>query len=210
MLVLVDHRGTGMSERSASGTFSTRDLAVDLVRVLDAAGLDEADVLGHSMGGRVAQWLAIDHPARVGRLVLAATNAGDRHTTSRDPAAGAALRSGDIASIRPFFFDDDVSVEVTRSLLVVAGDPRMRQAHHLASRRHDALAELSRITAPTLVLHGSRDRLTPADSARLVAHTIPGARLAIVRGAAHGIVLDGGLGAALAARWLTRPGASSA
>ncbi|ARJ06691.1 alpha/beta hydrolase fold protein [Cnuibacter physcomitrellae] len=204
-LVLVDHRGTGASGRSASGVFSTRDLAADLVRVIDAAGLESVDLLGHSMGGRVAQWFAVDHPSRLGRLVLAATNAGDRHTVTRDPEAGAALRSGEIARIRPFFFDDDVPVDVARSLLVVTTDARMRQAHYLASRRHDALAELSRITAPTLVLHGSADRLTPPDSARLVAHTIPRARLAILRGAAHGVVLDGGLGATLAARFLSRP-----
>ncbi|MCO7264443.1 hypothetical protein KSI87_21315, partial [Dickeya zeae] len=83
-----------------------------------------------------------------------------RHTVTRDPEAGAALRSGEIARIRPFFFDDDVPVDVARSLLVVTTDARMRKAHYLASRRHDALAELSRITAPTLVLHGSADHLT--------------------------------------------------
>lgn len=204
-LVLVDHRGTGASDPSATGIFSTRDLAADLVRVLDAAGLDRVDLLGHSMGGRVAQWFAIDHPSRLERLVLAATNSGDRHTTTRDPEAGAALRSGEIARIRPFFFGDDVPVDVARSLLVVTTDARSRQAHYLASRRHDALAELGRIAAPTLVLHGSTDRLTPPDSARLMVHAIPRARLAILRGAAHGVVLDGGLGASLAARFLSRP-----
>lgn len=205
MLVLVDHRGTGASDRSVSPAFSTRDLASDLVRVLDTAGLDRVDVLGHSMGGRVAQWFAVDHPDRVGRLVLAATNAGDVHTVERDPEAGSALRSGDIERIRPFFFDDDVSTDTARSLLVVTTDARMRQAHYRASRRHDALAELARVGAPTLVLHGSADRLTPPASARIVAHVIPGSRLAIIRGAAHGIVLDGGLGASLAARFLSRP-----
>ena len=70
-----DHRGIARSE-PGERDFTTRDLAADAVAVLDAAGVGRAHVYGHSMGGRVAQWMALDHPDRVGGLVLGATSAG--------------------------------------------------------------------------------------------------------------------------------------
>ena len=70
-------RGTGDSAVGDTAGYTTRAFARDAVAVLDAAGIDRAHVYGHSMGGRVAQWLAIDAPHRVGALVLGATTAGD-------------------------------------------------------------------------------------------------------------------------------------
>lgn len=103
-VLVYDHRGIGDSERGDGSRYSTRRLAEDAVSVLDDAGVDRADVLGHSMGGRIAQWLAIDHAERVGRLVLAATSAGDRHTPARDPEADEILRSGETGRLAQLFF----------------------------------------------------------------------------------------------------------
>src|SRR6516225_11829857 len=74
-LVLVDNRGSGLSER-LPGSFAVADMAGDIVAVLDAAGVRSAHVLGASLGGMVAQELAIDHPERVDGLVLACTTPG--------------------------------------------------------------------------------------------------------------------------------------
>lgn len=204
-VLVYDHRGIGDSERGDGSRYSTRRLAEDAVSVLDDAGVDRADVLGHSMGGRIAQWLAIDHAERVGRLVLAATSAGDRHTPARDPEADEILRSGETGRLAQLFFPGGPNPQSLVDLLAVGGRSLDRSRHFRASRSHDALADLGAITAPTLVVHGELDRLTPASQARLVARAIPGARLAILRGAGHGVVLDGGLGAELAARWLADP-----
>jgi 3-oxoadipate enol-lactonase len=74
-LVLVDNRGSGHSDRPA-GSFAVADMAGDVVAVLDAAGIGRAHVLGMSLGGLVAQELAIGHPDRVDGLVLAGTTPG--------------------------------------------------------------------------------------------------------------------------------------
>ena len=74
-LVLVDNRGFGSSSRSA-GSFSVADMAGDVVAVLDAAGIRRAHVIGASLGGMVAQELAIAHPERVDGLILACTAPG--------------------------------------------------------------------------------------------------------------------------------------
>ena len=74
-LVLVDNRGTGHSDRAA-GSYTVADMAGDVVAVLDAAGIGRAHVLGASLGGMVAQELAIRHPERVDGLVLACTAPG--------------------------------------------------------------------------------------------------------------------------------------
>ena len=192
-LIVFDHRGTGLS--GSAGPFTTRDLADDARAVLDAADVDRAHVVGHSMGGRVAQWLAVDRPERVHRLVLAATTAGDRHGPPRDPAADAALRSGDTAVLAGLFFPESWDLREFDRLLSVTDDPRDRARHFRASRSHDCLDQLAGITARTLVLHGAADRLTPPGHARVLAAHLPNARLALVRDARHGILLDGGPGA---------------
>lgn len=76
-VITFDHRGIGRSEPGADEAYTTRSFARDAAAVLDAAGVDRAHIYGHSMGGRVAQWLAIDHAPRVGALVLGATTGGD-------------------------------------------------------------------------------------------------------------------------------------
>ncbi|MHA7290304.1 alpha/beta fold hydrolase [Arthrobacter sp. MDT3-24] len=75
-VIRFDHRGIGGSSNGHAGRYTTRPLAADAAAVLEAANVESAHVYGHSMGGRVAQWLAIDHPQRVRALILAATSGG--------------------------------------------------------------------------------------------------------------------------------------
>ncbi|WP_348787005.1 alpha/beta fold hydrolase [Leifsonia sp. NPDC080035] len=194
-VIAFDHRGIGASEEGDAGLYSTRSFAADAVAVLDAAGVAAAHVVGHSMGGRVAQWLAADDPGRVRRLVLIATTASDRAGGSgarRDPAAIADLLSGDRARMRPLFFDDgwaDAHPDVVDGFFGrVASRPALR-GHFAASRDHDARDALAGIRAETLVIHGSRDALTPVPHARMLADGIPHARF-LELDARHGLHLD--------------------
>lgn len=106
-VVRFDHRGVGRSSSGADDRFTTRGFVHDAATALADAGIDFAHVDGHSIGGRVAQWLAIDHPALVDRLVLASTTGGDRRDGPRAPGVDAALASGDIAQMAPLFFTED-------------------------------------------------------------------------------------------------------
>lgn len=190
-VVTLDHRGTGDSD-APPGPYSTRGLAEDAIAVLDHLGVDRADVYGTSMGGRVAQWIAVDHPHRVRRLVLGCTSPGGTHAVERSTEVRRALAAPDPAAARRALLDLMYSPEwLARhpGPYWTLGDPTMprhaRHQHLLASNGHDAWDTLPAITAPTLVLHGDRDELNPTANAPLLADRIPGARLHLVAGARH-------------------------
>ena len=181
-VIRYNHRGVGASGVGDPTGYSTRLFALDAAAVLDAAGVESAAVCGHSMGGRVAQWLAIDAPARVSRLVLVSTTGGDARGAKRDAEASALLVSGDRARMRPLFFGDDFAAEHPEVVDQFFRGPRDRavlRGHFAASKEHDVWDELPRIAAPTLVVHGALDRLAPVENARRLAETIPDAALHI-------------------------------
>jgi pimeloyl-ACP methyl ester carboxylesterase len=207
-----EQRGTGGSAPGPRGEvaadrFTTRALAADVRAVLDAAGVDRAQVVGHSMGGKIAQWLAVDSPTRVASLVLLATSAGAADGVPRDAEAHRLLLGGEPGDRRRLFFADDWAAghrdEVRTFFALDAGRPTLR-ALYRASTTHDALAALPRISAPTLVVHGTADRLAALASAERIAAKIPGAELVVVPGAGHGLHLDSPEAAAAVRAFLTR------
>jgi 3-oxoadipate enol-lactonase len=190
-VVTLDYRGTGASD-APPGPYSTQGFAEDAIAVLDHLGIERTDVYGTSMGGRVAQWMAVKHPHRVRRLVLGCTSPGGAHAVERSAAVRRAIADPDPAATRRALLDLMYSPEwLARhpGPYWTLGDPTMprhaRHQHLLASNGHDAWDVLPRITAPTLVLHGDRDELNPTANAPLLAERIPGARLHLIAGARH-------------------------
>lgn len=187
-VLVYDHRGVGASESRFPTGWSTRDFARDAIAVLDAAGVERAAVFGHSMGGRIAQWVAADFPERVTALVLSATTVGDSHGVVRESGATAALLAGTPETLLPLFASrawltsnpDDV-----RKLLPQPHDATARRAHFGASATHDGSTALPLIAAPTLVLHGEDDALAPVGNARILADRISAARLHVVPRGRH-------------------------
>ena len=141
--------------------------------MLDAAGVAAAHVVGHSMGGRVAQWLAADHPERVRRLVLIATSSGDRSATRRDPAALADLLSGDRDRMLPLFFEaewaDAHPGDVDRFFTRVASRARAPRALRREPRPR-------RFGCPRPHPRRDADRARPHDALTPVAHAPPARR----------------------------------
>jgi 3-oxoadipate enol-lactonase len=189
--ITLDYRGTGDSD-APHGPYRTQGFAEDAIDVLDHLGIERGDVYGTSMGGRVAQWIAVRHPHRVRRLVLGCTSPGGAHAVERTVAVRRALADPDPAAARRTLLDlmytpewRDRHPEPYWTL----GDPTMsrhaRHQHLLASNGHDAWHALPRIGAPALVLHGDQDELNPTANAPLLAERIPGARLHLVAGARH-------------------------
>lgn len=190
--ITMDCRGTGRSGKPDTDTYSTRRFAADALAVLDAAGAGRAHVYGTSMGGRVAQWLAADHQDRVERLVLGCTSPGPPHGLERGPEVRRALAVPDPEAARRALVDLMYTPAWTAAHpgpYHTLGDPGMpahaRRGHLRASNRHDAWDVLPRVTAPTLVLHGTDDRLAPPGNAGLLASRIPGARAHLIDGARH-------------------------
>ena len=189
--ISLDQRGTGDS-RGPVTAWSTALFADDAATVLAHLGGGPAAVYGTSMGGRVAQVLAAEHPAAVARLVLACTSPGGPHAQERDAAVRGELAHPDPAHrravLRDLFYTDAWPHRPEESRLF--GDRAMSaeetRAHLRASARHDAWELLPRIVAPTLVLHGSDDRMVPTANAALLAERVPGAVLHLHEGGRHG------------------------
>ncbi|WP_327654048.1 alpha/beta fold hydrolase [Streptomyces sp. NBC_00483] len=191
--ITLDYRGTGASDKpEAQEGYSTRQFADDVIAVLDALGIERTDLYGTSMGGRVAQWVAARHPDRVRRLVLGCTSPGGPHAVERAAEVRRALVSPEPGAAEEAL-TDLMYTPAWRAAhpgpYGTLGDPDMpphaRRGHLRASNRHDAWDALPHITAPTLILHGDQDRLTPPDNLPLVAARIPDATTRLFPGARH-------------------------
>ena len=171
--IVFDHRGSGLS-RPSWGPMTTPSMARDAVDVLHHTGFASAHVFGVSLGGMVAQELAIQHPRKVRTLVLAATTAGGPSATAPDVLT--LLRELGRAYSA---FPGSWSVSV-RGIMYQGW----------AAATHDTIARAHRIAAPTLIIHGEKDPLVPVANARILASVIPGSEFDLVRGAGHMFLFD--------------------
>jgi pimeloyl-ACP methyl ester carboxylesterase len=192
----IDALGTGHSDAPTAAEYSTPRFAADVIAVLDEIGIERAHVYGTSMGGRVAQWVAIDHPERVGALVLGCTTpGGSAAAVAGQDVIGSLAGPPDRArhALLELMFTPGWR-EQHPGPYSVLGDEAMsaaaRRAHRRASAAHDASRELGRIAAPTLVLHGTDDQFCPVENARLLAEAIPGAELALLPDARHAYFIE--------------------
>jgi 3-oxoadipate enol-lactonase len=197
-VITIDNRGIGASDAPA-GSYSTRVMAADVVAVLDDAGVATASVVGTSLGGMVAQELALAHPERVDRLVLVATIPGGRAT------APMPLKTAYLLTWAPLmrseqrlrgFVEHNLGPEtlrrrpkvVRRLMALKRAHPQSEQAWRAqatAGVLFDPLGRQRRITRPTLILQGTADQVVNPVNAELLADLIPGARLRYVEGAGH-------------------------
>ena len=187
-VITFDQRGIGHSTEGDEPPLTTRGLARDVLVVLQAAGVPRAHVIGHSMGGRVAQWLAVEAPDAVGSLVLMATTGGDAGGRPRAAEITAELAGGDASRLARRFFTDVYSEAHPSAIDVFVrkeGSPATRRRAFEASATHDAWGELRNILVPTLVVHGSEDAITPPENGRALAALIPRAEYLEVAGARH-------------------------
>jgi pimeloyl-ACP methyl ester carboxylesterase len=194
-VVTPDNRGFGESEITP-GPYTTAQLAADALAVLDALEIDRAHVLGISLGGMIAQELALAAPEQVEKLVLCSTTAGGPGAVPM-PEKTVALM-GRQSQLDPheamrLFVENALSPAPPVGLVdeVVAyrtanpPDPAGWYAQASAGAAHDAMARLGEIRAPTLVLHGTADNVVDAGNAPLIADAIPGARLELFEGVGH-------------------------
>ncbi len=192
-VLVFDHRGVGASDATFPAEFGTRDFARDVVAILDAARIERAHVYGHSMGGRIAQWLAADAPDRVAGLALGGTAVGDAHGAARLPAATNALMSGDLDALLRLFYSPGWLAANADAAAMLGAAPRTAEArrnHFAASTGHDGWEAIGRISSPTLVIHGTADELAVPENAHILVSGIRGAELALIDGARHGYFVE--------------------
>lgn len=197
-VITFDYRGTGRSGR-APLFCSTGDLADDAAAVLDEAEVESALVYGFSLGGMVAQRLALRHPDRVSALVVGATHAGGTGAVQPGPATRAYLWRGRFlshaaaaeASVPHLYgrrcrdeWPDRIAADLEHRR-ERRPDSRAYRGQVGAAMMHDAHGSLHNIDAPTLVVHGVDDRLIPKANGKLIARRVPDARLHLVPDAGH-------------------------
>ena len=196
--IVYDHRGSARSEGSSPATMGA--LADDAARLLTALRIPRALVNGLSMGGMVAQEVALRHPGRVRGLILGGTTPGGAFAPRLGPKEVFSIARGGIAErgIRaPLLFSSEFRREHPERVEELIGYFKRHRssvktiaAQTLASARFASTLRLDRIRAPTLVMHGERDRLVPLAASRLLAARIPDAELAVVPGTGHAFGLE--------------------
>ena len=176
---------------------TTRDMAEDLNRAMEALGLSQVALVGVSQGGMISQWLAIDHPDKVGKLVLAVTLSRP-NATVRDVIArwiGMADR-GDYQGIMLDTAERSYSEKRLKQsrleyrLLGSIGKPKSFDRFRIQAAScvtHDAFDLLDRIACPTLVIGGKEDRIVTGQASVEIAGRIPDCRLFLYNGLGHGL-----------------------
>ena len=199
-VVRFDNRDVGLSSDGPEG-YGLAEMAGDAVSVLDHLDIERAHVFGVSLGGMIAQTVAIEHPQRVASLISVMSTTGDPDVGRPTDAAkallltpGATDRDGAIAAHlagqrvwgSPGYVDEDLQARIAGEAFDRACRPAGVARQYHAARRDGSRSErLTRLTVPTLVLHGTADTLIDPSGGRRTAAVVPGARLSLIEGMGH-------------------------
>lgn len=201
--ITFDNRGVGRSTGEPALTID--HMAEDAIRLLDHLGIERTVVLGASMGGAIAQRIALDHPERVSALVLAITWARPIEFMARQSAlsrtiigaggSDAMLEAGLVRMFSPRFFEVGAETidRMLRAFDLNGGHdiaaPEVLLAQLDAVDKHNTLAELPAIGVPTLVVGGKMDMMVPYFAQEEIAAAIPGAEFATFE-TGHGLMIE--------------------
>lgn len=201
-VITLDNRGVGQSDKPA-GPYTASLLAADVVGLLDALNIEKAIVMGHSMGGFIAQACVLEYPQRVSRLVLASTNfGGPRHVpitaeamavlsdVSSDPVTR--FKNGLVVSTAPGFAEQHPEViqawlewRLANPVDVAGYQAQMAIGLGLLAEAAAFEHKLKQISVPTLILFGAHDKVVPPANAGLLAQQVPGSQIVIFPDAGH-------------------------
>ena len=201
-VITFDNRGVGQTDKP-TGPYSAQMLAADTAGLLDALGLEKAITLGHSMGGFIAQAIALDFPHKVDKLILCSTNFGGSHHVPVTPEAMKVLT--DVSSDPMTRFKNGLIVSTTPGWAEKNPDTiqdwiAWRAANPIEPASYsaqlaiglgllpDAAAfegKLHRIAVPTLIVFGEHDKVVPPANAALLAEKIGNSRVVILSNAGH-------------------------
>ena len=201
-VITFDNRGVGQSDKPA-GPYTAQLLAADTAGLLDALGIEKAIIAGHSMGGFVAQAMALDFPQKVAKLILCSTNFGGPHHVPVTPEAMKVLtdvtsdaltrfKNGLAVSTAPGWSEKNPEMIEEWIHWRVANpiDPAPYQAQMAIGfgLMPEAAAfenKLPRLNVPTLILFGVHDKVVPPENASLLAEKIAGSKVVIFPDAGH-------------------------
>jgi pimeloyl-ACP methyl ester carboxylesterase len=199
-LVLFDNRGTGRTDISDK-EYTMKLLADDTMGLMNALGISEAHVLGMSMGGMIAQELAIDYPEKVSKLILYSTHCGGSKSveslqkvpeTPIDPSRMSPeehRKALTTVATEDFIKENHDWVKLMAQKRLI--HPTLKEAYVRqlnAIRKFDTFERLHQIKTPTLILHGRKDVVVHPENATVLAEAIPNAKLVYFEKSAHGLL----------------------
>jgi len=196
-VITFDNRGAGGTDKP-DGPYTTAMMAADTAGLLDRLEVRRAHVMGHSLGGFIAQELALARPDLVEKLILASTTHGGPNVIPITPEALEVLtkREGDPVELvrrgirvacAPGFAEQhpEVVQELLEYRLTNPVPPPQYQAQVMAGAAHNAESRIGQIACPVLVLFGEHDRVVPPGNAELLARKLPNARVKILPDVGH-------------------------
>ncbi len=201
-VITFDNRGVGQSDKPA-GPYTAQMLAADTAGLLDALGIEKAIIAGHSMGGFIAQAMALDFPQKVAKLILCSTNFGGPHhvpvtaeamkvLTDVTSDALTRFKNGLAVSTAPDWSEKNPEMieEWVKWRIANPIDPAPYQAQlaiglGLLTEAAAFEDKLPRLNVPTLILFGAHDKVVPPDNASLLAEKISGSKVVILPNAGH-------------------------
>lgn len=205
-VVVFDNRGTGLTDKPDI-PYTMEMMADDTIGLLDSIGIDVAHILGVSMGGFIAQNIALRYPERIISLILACTQCGSTQQIAPDPEVLAYLsdfermqrltveeRARQLLShiVSQQFIDNNP--DIVKQFVVKRAD--YPTPPHGLTRQWEAIAghatydRLPEIKAPTLVIAGDADKLLPVENSRILADRIPNAELVLLENMGHGFFIE--------------------
>jgi 3-oxoadipate enol-lactonase len=206
-VIIFDNRGIGRSDK-ALGQYTVGDLADEAIGLMDYLHIGKAHILGMSMGGMVAQELAINYPDRLKKLVLVCTNAGDDDVSGINPELLRALgvkQDSVEPDLKGLDFNEAVvtitALSFNRRLYRMMFVPLTKfyvrragiQGHFKQMEAvigHSTKDRLHLIKAPTLVMTGTKDRIMSPNASEVIARLIPNAKLVKIEGASHAFSIE--------------------
>ncbi len=201
-VIVFDNRGAGRSSRT-DAPFTVETMAEDAAGLMDALGVNEANVLGLSMGGMIAQELVLKYPERVNKLVLCASAPGGIETVLNPEVVTEMVQSNQLPleerqkfTVKVLFTENFIKEnsrkieEYCRRLNSYPMDPPYVMRQTEAIMNFSSFQRLKDIKVPTLVVGGAEDILLPPANSGILAKNIPGARLVIIENIGHAVMAD--------------------
>jgi pimeloyl-ACP methyl ester carboxylesterase len=204
-VVLFENRGAGRSDAPAV-PYTMAMMADDTVGLMDVIGIDNAHIMGRSLGGMIAQHIALLHPRRVKSLILMSTDCGGPHYKSDPEYMNFFSDTEQMNKLSPEeryrqnmrwlvsqeFIDSNPAIirESFDNQAQYPTPPQGFAGQMQAIEGHNTYDHLPEIKAPTLIIHGDADQVNPMENARTLASRIPGAELVVMKNMRHLFMLE--------------------
>lgn len=194
--IMLDHRGTGRSD-APTEAYDISDMANDVIGLMNALDIKKAHILGQSMGGMIAQELAIENPSRVSKLILCSTTCGVKRIRPsfrmikllmRKNAPNTSQDMLDMLYSKAYIQENpSLIASFVKQMQIAPTNPRSMEIHHNASKNFDSYHRLGKISVPTLIIHGEEDWVFRPEHAKTLNRRIPNSKLILFPYAGHGV-----------------------